>query len=371
MISRRKFLAAAVAAAAGAGGFISLRSCRESDRLYQAAVRETWRHADPLPGGGPGALREMVRCATLAPSSHNTQCWRFRVAERSIVIFPDFTRRCPVVDPDDHHLFVSLGCAAQNLILAAEAMGFRGEAIFDDRDGGAIRVALEKTGPHRSPLFEAMPGRQSTRGDYDGTALSARELALLEESVCGDGVEVRLITERREMERALEFVVEANRAQMRDPAFVRELKAWIRYEGSEAVRRGDGLFSASSGNPTAPPFLGRLMFDLFFDEARETAKYMRHIRSAAGLAVFFSERNDRVHWVAAGRAFQRFALQAEVLDVRTAHLNQPLEVAPLRAPFAAAFGLGDARPDLLIRFGRGAKLPTSLRRPIEQVLEAA
>ncbi|MEJ5359077.1 MAG: hypothetical protein WHT06_10420 [Desulfobacterales bacterium] len=312
----------------------------------------------------------MVRYATLAPSSHNTQCWRFRAAERSVAILPDFARRCPLVDPDDHHLFVSLGCAAQNLLLAAEAMGFRGEAVYDDRDGGAIRVQLEKNTPRRSPLFEAIPRRQSTRGEYDGTPLSNRELRFFEGSGCGDGVEVRLITERREMERVLEFVVEANRVQMRDPAFVRELKSWIRYDGREAVQRGDGLFSASSGNPTVPPFLGRLMFDLFLDEARETAKYSRHIRSAAGLAVFFSGGDDRARWVAAGRAFQRLALQAEVLDVRTAHLNQPLEVAPLRASFAAAFGLGKARPDLLIRFGHGPKLPPSLRRPIDRVIEA-
>src|SRR6202035_5037726 len=68
-------------------------------------------------------LRELVRYATLAPSSHNTQCWKFRVQERSITIEADVSRRCPVVDPDDHHLFVSLGCATENLAQAALANG--------------------------------------------------------------------------------------------------------------------------------------------------------------------------------------------------------------------------------------------------------
>ncbi|MCY7390333.1 MAG: Tat pathway signal protein, partial [Leptolyngbyaceae cyanobacterium CAN_BIN12] len=45
-------------------------------------------------------LRELVRYATLAPSSHNTQCWKFRLDDRSISILPDLSRRCPVVDPD-------------------------------------------------------------------------------------------------------------------------------------------------------------------------------------------------------------------------------------------------------------------------------
>ncbi len=50
-------------------------------------------------------------CATALPSL--TACSaadeRFHIAETAITITPDFTRRCPAVDPDDHHLFVSLG----------------------------------------------------------------------------------------------------------------------------------------------------------------------------------------------------------------------------------------------------------------------
>lgn len=364
----RKIPAQPAVATAGAAETVSLRSRRPSDRIYEAAVREIWRHTEPLPEGGPEALREMVRYATLAPSSHNTQCWRFQAAERSIAIRPDFDRRCPVVDPDDHHLFVSLGCAAENLMLAAEAMGFRGEPSFDEKDGGAIHVALAKTTPRRSPLFEAIPRRQSTRGEYDGKPLSGEEWRLLEESCRMEGVRLRLITERREMERVLEFVVEANRAQMRDRAFVRELKGWLRFNPRQAVRRGDGLFAASSGNPTAPSWLGRLVVGLFLNETKETEKYTRHIRSSAGLAIFFSEGDDRARWIAVGRGFQRVALQAEALDIRTAHLNQPLEAASLRASFAAALVLGRARPDLLVRFGRGPRLPPSLRRPLAQVL---
>ena len=54
--------------------------------------------------------RELIRLATLAASSHNTQPWRFQIEEGCIRIFPDYDRRCPVVDPDDAHLFKSLGC---------------------------------------------------------------------------------------------------------------------------------------------------------------------------------------------------------------------------------------------------------------------
>lgn len=56
-----------------------------------------------------GLLQDLVRYGTLAASSHNTQCWRFQIIDdQGITILPDFSRRCPVVDPEDHHLYVSL-----------------------------------------------------------------------------------------------------------------------------------------------------------------------------------------------------------------------------------------------------------------------
>lgn len=211
-----------------------------------------------------------MRYATLAPSSHNTQCWKFRIEDRSIAVLPDLARRCPTVDPGDHHLFVSLGCAAENLIQAALAHGLRGQAVFDAAGNDTLRIALEPTPAVASPLFQAIPERQSTRAEYDGKPLSRQELEMLEKAGTGEGVRVILLTEREAMEQVLEYVVQGNTSQMNDPAFVEELKAWIRFSGGEAVRTGDGLYAASSGNPSLPSWLGRMLFGLFFySEGRE------------------------------------------------------------------------------------------------------
>jgi len=72
--------------------------------------------------------------------------------------------------------------------------------------------------------------------------------------------------------------------------------------------------------------------------------------------------------VEAGQVFERFALQATALGIRTAHLNQPVEVRTVRPQFAAAMHVAEGRPDLIIRFGRGPEMPRSLRRPMEAVL---
>ena len=59
---------------------------------------------------------------------------------------------------------------------------------------------------------------------------------------------------------------------------------------------------------------------------------------------------------------------ATAIGVRTAHLNQPVELASLRPAFARFLGISGGRPDLVIRFGRGREMPRSLRRPLESVL---
>jgi len=342
-------------------------TARNARVQYETLVQETWRHTPRDVGAPPAPMLEWVRYATLAPSSHNTQCWNFRIGEDAVSVLPDFKRRCPVVDPDDHHLFVSLGCAAENFIQAAAASGVRGAASFNT-DGGSVDIALEPAPLVVSPLFEAIPLRQSTRGEYDGKPISVQDLKLLETAGTGSGVGVLLLSGRQAMERVLEFVIQGNTLQMRDREFVDELKQWVRFNGAHAATSGDGLFAGSSGNPSVPTWLGRRMFDLFFTEGAENDKYARHVRSAAGIAVFVSERDDKAHWVETGRAFERFALQATALGIRHAHLNQPVEVSSIRPEFAGFLGVGGGRPDLVVRFGRGEELPRSVRRPLDAVV---
>ncbi|MBR9977792.1 MAG: Tat pathway signal protein [Bacteroidetes bacterium] len=334
---------------------------------YQKEAKRIWCHTERAVSEEAAILKEIVRYATLAASGHNTQCWRFRIENGSIRILPDPSRRTPVVDPDDHHLYASLGCATENLVQAAKSFGFSAHSEFDSATD-AITVTLERSAAVESPLFKAILSRQCTRSDFDGKPLSNEELRLLEVAGTGNGVRILLLTGREAMEKVLEYVVEGNTMQMNNPAFVRELESWIRFSDREAIHKGDGLAARVTGSPPTPRWLGRILFRAFFRPGPENDKYARHIRSSAGIAVFVSAANDKAHWAEAGRCYERFALQATVLGVRNAFVNQPVEETGLRPDFAHAMALGEGRPDLVVRFGRGKEMAKSLRRPVEAVL---
>jgi hypothetical protein len=53
------------------------------------------------------------------------------------------------------------------------------------------------------------------------------------------------------------------------------------------------------------------------------------------------------------RTYERFALKATALGVRTAFVNQPIEVPAVCSQFAEWLGIGSRRPDLVVRLGRG------------------
>lgn len=351
---------AGTAAGAAAVSFLRAGSLAAYDAVVVAAQRATLsEHPE---------LADLVRYATLAASGHNAQPWRFRPTDGGLAILPDFRRRTPVVDPDDHHLFASLGCAAENLALAAAARGRKGELRFDPGGGGSVVFGFGGAPPERSILFDAIPKRQSTRTDYDGRLVASADLESLAAAARIPGVDLILVTDRRQVERVLDLVVAGNSTQMTDPAFLHELKDWLRFNPRQALATGDGLFSAASGNPTAPAWLGGLMFDLVFRVATENDKYARQLRSSAGVAIFVSERDDKDHWMRAGRACQRFALQATALGLKHAFLNQPVEVGALRPQLASIAGMPGRRPDIVMRFGYGPTLPFSPRRPVGAVL---
>ncbi|TCM78083.1 Acg family FMN-binding oxidoreductase [Rhodovulum steppense] len=351
-----------VLASLGAAGWLGWRGMGSSAEMAALVTRQ--RQTLPL----PASSRDLIRYATLAANGHNTQPWLFRPDARGIDILPDVTRRTPVVDPDDHHFFASLGCAAENLALAAGARGKSGEIGFDPEGGGRVRVDLGTAQGGDAALFEAIPLRQSTRSDYDGSAVSAADLSQLAMSAAVPGVDLILISERAQIDQLRDLVIAGNTAQMADPAFVTELMHWLRFNPAAAMTTGDGLYSVASGNPALPDWLGPRLFDMVFTAQAENEKYARQIASSSGVAVFVAAQANPEHWVQAGRACQRFSLQATALGLKTAYINQPVEVPGLRADLAALVGLPGRRPDIVMRFGRAPAMPMSARRPVEAVM---
>jgi hypothetical protein len=366
-LTRRQFFLATVAAGVTAAlGDTLLTSAPWLD--YNRQVRQTWDTPFRNEATLSGQMRELIRYATLAPSGHNTQPWKFAVHGNTIQILPDYTRRLPAVDPQDRELWISMGCALENLVIAADAAGYGTEVMYPTPEADSLTLHLSRSSA-QSPvlLMEAIPHRQNNRSLYDGRSVSLTEIKKMEAIKSDAGISTQIFTDNTHKEAIIEYIKEGDRRQFGDPAFVNELVSWMRFNKPEALHSRDGLYTLCTGNPTVPRWLGK-QFLTAASAGQQADTSAKKARSSSGLIVIAAAMDDKRHWIEAGRLYERLVLTLTASGIQVAFLNQPVEVPALRSQFQSYLQLGTAQPQLLLRFGYADPLPHSLRRPLEEVL---
>ncbi len=69
-----------------------------------------------------------------------------------------------------------------------------------------------------------------------------------------------------------------------------------------------------------------------------------------------------------GQLFSAFALQATSLGIHNAVMNGVADVPEMRQQMAGVLGIKNGRVDMVVRFGHGPLMPSSLRRPVADIL---
>jgi hypothetical protein len=311
-------------------------------------------------------MLELIRYATLAASGHNTQPWKFAIKGDVIEIHPDYTRRLPIIDPDDRELWISLGCALENLIVASQVVGCTPEVTYPDITD-FVHIRLHRDTPQNTTLFDFIPVRQTTRSEYDGQPVQNADLDQIHALPLEPGIALSFVTDVAALETVLEYVNQGDLNQIANKELVDELIEWLRFNKKEALTSLDGLYSRCSGNPEVPRWLGKMFVSGMKPEQQADAD-ARKLRSSSGAVIISSAADDKNTLVRTGQVYERMALTMTALDIKSGLLNQPIEDSELRSQLQNAMGLGASLPQLLMRFGYANAMPHSLRRPVEQVL---
>jgi hypothetical protein len=317
-------------------------------------------------------IKELIKFATKAPSGHNTQPWKFVILDDEIQIHPDYSRELPIVDADNHELWISLGCALENMVIAGKKFGLKNEVsiALETKDQALIRVKLSASDEKSNDeLFNYIEARQSTGNAYSREKLSAQDINGLKDSFNFPGITIRFFLQD-EINVLEPFIIEGSDRQFGNKKFITELIEWCRFSEKEASGKGDGLWSSSMGLPNAGRFIGTFVLKHFISAKSEAKRWRKLIHSSSGFVLFIADKNDVEHWVNLGRAFQRFGLAATKLNISHSHVNMPCEEIEVRKKMAEKLGLSGKYPLLLIRFGHSNKMPYSFRGPVEEVYDS-
>jgi nitroreductase len=308
-------------------------------------------------------LAFLLRYAILAPSSHNTQPWTFAVDRvDQVSVYADASRWLRVADADKRELFISVGCALENLVVAAEHFGYTTQVSYfpapaDESLVATVRMRCngDPASPRSPHLFDAIVARHTNHETFTARPIPGPQLEWLR--ACCFEPDIRLfLTEDPDIRRrADELVVESDARQFADPAYREELAYWI----------GQGVF----GTPWLMAQIAKLAVAYINLGSSVASKDSEVLMSAPMLALLASRENDRASQVRVGQAFERIYLTATALGIAIRPMSQVLELPEQKEKLAKLLRVADACPQqpFLLGYANPAEHHTP-RRPLEDVL---
>jgi len=311
---------------------------------------------------GRRGVAALVGDAVRAPSSHNTQPWRFRVDGDTVSLYADRARGLPENDPDDRELVISCGAALRNLVVSAAHHGWASEVLAprDDHPDHLATVTMAPAAADTLPdaaLWPAIAARRTRRGAFARRPVPDGLVAALTDAGAADGTWAKVL-EASQRPMVADLVAEGSRIQFSDPRWRRELAGWMRPR-----RTGDGL--------TVPPVVGAMtrLVVARADLGRRMGRRDAALTTTAPLVmVLGTDEDDAASWLRLGSTLQRLLLTATTSGLQAGFVNQPCQVRSLRPELARLLGRDNPQLVLRLGFARGAPRP-SPRRDIGEVLE--
>ncbi|WP_439381056.1 Acg family FMN-binding oxidoreductase [Amycolatopsis lexingtonensis] len=306
-------------------------------------------------------VKSVIGAAVLAPSTHNTQPWRFHCTSAGLELHADPDRALPVADVDQRELLLSCGAALFNLRTAIQALGAHpATTLLPRRDDPTLLAvvrpfAARRPDPRLVELAAAIPRRHTNRTPFEAGAVPPSVVNNLRHAAEVEQAWLPKL-DTRQLEGLRELVHKAHHAQIADPAFLDEWRLWT----GRSPESRDGVPEYAAG--AMPSDNGGWVLRDFGSRPRGRTD------SSEPLVVVIGSFDDTaVDRIRAGQAMQRVLLTATAAGLDASFISQPVEVPAVRAELRQLLG-GGLWPQIVLRLGRGTPVPWTPRRSLDDVL---
>ncbi len=330
---------------------------------------------------------DLVRAAILAANPHNTQPWLFQVSPSQINLFADRRRTIGAIDPFLREMHIGLGCALENLLLAAAANGYTTQVTLLPDASDATLVARIDLAPGVvtvSDLYNVIPQRHTNRYPYDtGRPVTGETLGAL--SALNDDPDVRVFwfASAPIRKQVGNLLVEAAHALVADKTQDGDSARWYRATWQDLQQHRDGITIDAAGLPDWKRALGKMLPPA--SQEQQDATFLSNTAEQAQTAGAFGllavhDGQDRAQQLRAGRLWERMHLWATKERLATQPLNAVVERAAREVVLGGTphFGnalaalVGDLAWQTLLTFRIGYLTHEGLRSPrrsVDQVVK--
>ncbi len=276
----------------------------------------------------------LVRAAILAANAHNTQPWRFHVTDSRIDVFADLSRRITLTDPFLSEMHIGLGCALENLMLAAPANGYLPQLTLlpDVADATHVaRIDLTPGATNASPLYQAIPHRHTNRYAHD-TKRSVSQATRDDLSALNGDPQVRVIwfTDAAARKPVGDLMIAAAHAFVADKPLNSDDNTWYRATWQDVQQHRDGITLDAAGLSDFTRALGKMLPPESLDQ--QNGYFLSGVQSQVTTAgtlglLAVPNKRDNAQRMGVGRLWQRMHLWATTQGLTMQPLNQMTEMA--------------------------------------------
>ncbi len=284
------------------------------------------------------AVRHGAVQARHAPSVHNTQPWTFVLAEDSLTVRHDWSRRLAVLDPAGRQLVLSAGCAVSNVRVALAAAGW-GAGVDRRCDGQRPAVAAAVVAdaavppdPGLAALDEWVTRRHSNRRRLTAEPVAPDVVRRLLSAAEAEGAELHELADADDRLAVARLSQLADRWGDEDPAYRAELRHW----DTDDDHRDVPMVSART-LPQRTTFL------------------------------LATRADTPAAWERAGEALQRVWLELTRAGYVASLHSRVVETPYTRVRLRDELGLA-THPHVLLRVGRAAPSAATRRRRLSELL---
>lgn len=317
-------------------------------------------------------LEFLLNFAVLAPSSHNSQPWAFKVGENEIKVYLEPSRRLIESDKNDRQAFISLGCAIGNILIAANYYGLAAQVDYlsDPKNSNlAARITFTLSQPKQNQkdhLIFSISNRVNNRNPYESRLPPAEFLNSLKSLVSSD-LEIHIIKDEASRHQLVDIALQASIEAMEDKNFREELSRYIK---NNLTSSSIGMPCFGMGIPTPISFLAPTMIrHLNMNKLthKKDEKLLKH--QTPVLLVITTKNDDCLAWLKAGQIYEKITLIATREGLSTAMWAAPIQIGEFYKDFQKILNTS-FRPQAFFRLGYPKKLTKhSPRLPHQTVLK--
>lgn len=310
----------------------------------------------PFLGGLPKQILFVLNYGVLAPSTHNIQPWLFKIDGNIAEVRFNKKLSLPQADPLGRDACISLGACFENIILAGKYFKIfdRIENVFDFEKGIAGKIIFkENKEPNNfdgnfKELASSIRERFDARGPFAEKIISEDELAKLKASDEEEGVNVKFLTDKKDIEKMAELTASGLREAHSSRSFRLELSRWINNNFSN---KPDGIPGFSMRMPNLVSLILPIILK-FTDLSGFLAPLnYKSILTASAVAVVTSKNNNHLAWFNVGRLAQRIMLKAWTLGYKCSIYIASVEIGD-RYKIVQSLCHTDERPEFVFCVGK-------------------